>query len=265
MTTNKELQIEELDGYVQLGMRREATALARKLLEAPTVSAPEFERTYQAVVRMNFMFPGDPLSKLRAAFESAFSHLPSSARKEVQNRMLGLYFNLGDYRKAEHFVRPKPLSDADICLTLEVLTRLGRLTKAKRMARHAETALKSTSQPEFLHLALSRFYARIGDYPKAVEQLSEVNFDKWNGPTAAFELAEIKIADAIRTIRRGVRALGKYRDAPDKYAKEYPPGLDTSQSVNKSALAAHYQIRLMDLLENLEEFLPARQQKAFGL
>ncbi len=256
-------QLEDLDGFVGLAMHKDARGLARRLLEAPNLSAPEFERIYLAVLKMDGMVPSSSLKKWRRPIERGFSHLLPSARKRVQHRMLSLYYNLGDYKKAGLFLRSKPLSEIEMCYTLEVLKELGRLTEAEPVARLCERALKtaSDSDRDSLRRALASYYARAGDYSKAVEHLSQIGLYDHHGIHAVVKLVEIRIADAIRTTRSCMKALEKLR----KYGKKGRVVPDISQCDYTQSIIAHANIRLITLLDDLERFMPKHRQIEFGL
>ncbi len=113
------------------------------------------------------------LARWKSLVESCYQRLSEQDRKNVRSDILGFYWMLRDYRALEAFLPAKPRRWVEAPQEMETYLRLKRLSKAKVLAALCESKLHPEKRFRYelpLRLALSQYYAHIGNYNSALEQ-----------------------------------------------------------------------------------------------
>ena len=119
--------IEELSGYLELGMTDEALHLAKAILSKPKLAASEFHEAMEAVL------VADKIKPWRKTVESAYARLSRRDQRLVRSEMLGFYCALNDFENAGKFLSFKRKSTPiDLFFALDVLLQLEKLDEARR-------------------------------------------------------------------------------------------------------------------------------------
>ena len=130
--SSKEPLLRELEGYVEMGMRRKACILARQILAQKRISP----RAFLQVIKTIGMF-SDP-KKWLTELESAWQRQSAAFRRETNSEMLVLYGSTNEWEKAACHAKPRRLrSAADFLFGIEALLQVGRMKEAASAARRA--------------------------------------------------------------------------------------------------------------------------------
>jgi len=255
MRSSQRSPFDELDGYVDLGMKGEVQRHARKLLSSARLSHSEFQRVLLAVLTVS-----DSLKQWRAAVDRCYSRLSLTDQRKVHPMMLSFYCSLGNYKKAKPFLPSKPSSTQEMFFALNVLLKLGQLTKAKSVARLCEKALKTDSDFErnALHDALADYYARVGDWQKAIDHWIEMKVYEPLGTNGLVAMVEIETAFAIETAR-------KYLTTLEEYRKHRRGDTDIKLPKNELRIIEDAKKKLTGWLSHLEQVVPKNRQAEFGM
>src|SRR5256885_306394 len=89
----------ELDGMVDLGMKREALRTARRALEEPRVTTQLFGSAMNAILTHQ-----DRLKTWRRVVEAAYARLPKRRQRTVHFWMLSFHYSTRDYEAASRFI-----------------------------------------------------------------------------------------------------------------------------------------------------------------
>ena len=82
---SEEAAVRELEGYVEMGMRRKACALVRQILAQKRISSAALDQVSTAIGLLS-----DPKQWI-AELESAWQRQPASVRRDANSAMLALY------------------------------------------------------------------------------------------------------------------------------------------------------------------------------
>lgn len=96
--------LSEMQGYEEIGMRREALRIARKILRRRMVTAEEFQEAVFILLTIQ-----SRIKQSVGMVECAYQRLSTADRKRVRRVMLSFYCSVGDHSKAlaQATLRPK--------------------------------------------------------------------------------------------------------------------------------------------------------------
>jgi hypothetical protein len=159
-------QLNEIDGYLELGMEGEALDLIRGTLGKRHISKDEFYTCVFALLQSEH-----PQSWKRVV-EHAYGRLSQPTDDRVRSAMLNYYFSVGEAARAIEFFPRRPTKFFDAWTMIQVCLELGRLDEAKKVARYCSSLL-ATADDDFTRAsmidALAAYYLRTGDPESALK------------------------------------------------------------------------------------------------
>src|SRR5437867_9540890 len=129
----------EISGYVDIGMKREALRLTRKLLEKRRILPDEFS---EAVRTMGVYLSSKTWEQWKPRVEAAYERQSRKFKRKVRSDMLGMYVLLQEWKTALQFVSVRtPSSAFDIFFGMGVLLELEKFQGAEALAIRSGRAL----------------------------------------------------------------------------------------------------------------------------
>jgi hypothetical protein len=250
-----EQQLSEIDGYLELGMQKEALLLVRATLGKTDISAEVFNTCVFAVLQ------SERPESWEDTVESAYERLSKPVSDEVRSAMLNYCFSVRKPAKAFEFFPGRATKFFDAWTMMQVCLELGRLKQAKKIARLCSEILaeaKGNFAKASMSDALAAYYLRIGDWQSALRFWREAPME------AAFQrqrlcgIVKVHLMQALHATRAGLQLVAATRRHPNLTTEIQLPG-------NNAALASDTECELKELERAIEELLPGKEQIAFGL
>src|SRR5881296_411485 len=150
----------EISGYVDIGMKKEALRLTRKLLEKRHILPDEFSEALRTIgVYASFK----SFKKWKPKFQAAYERQSRKFKRKVRSDMLAMYVSLKEWETALQFVSiQRPSSASDFLFGMDVLLELGKVEEAHELAMRCRKALRfvrSEFEQSLLCCALGQFFA----------------------------------------------------------------------------------------------------------
>lgn len=165
-TMKNEIELDELDGYCELGMTKEAVALCRKILRRKAICSFEFEA---AVITL--LIQTNHPKRWRLCLESAFARLPLNARPHVKIHLFRFYVTIEDWKAALACMPKRPEHCTDLLLCMWTFLNLRQLDDAKRIYRECRCYYRKDNLDETdkssVGEAMACYLAQIGEWPSA--------------------------------------------------------------------------------------------------
>jgi len=143
MNSTTDLQREELEGCLQLGMEREALNLTRRILARKRVGLKAFRSAVDALLIF-----ADGLHYWRHRVVRAFDQLNNREKAKASPQMFHFYVSLNLWEDAGHFLPKKPASAHELLFSMWTLLQLDRVTEAGNL-RMACCRLLNKAGPDF--------------------------------------------------------------------------------------------------------------------
>ncbi|HEY4282515.1 MAG TPA: hypothetical protein VGM62_05570 [Chthoniobacterales bacterium] len=163
-------QINEIDGYVELGMEREAFALIHATLARKEISCDQFHTCVFALLQTEQPAPW------KDEVENAYRHLNKPVSDQVRSAMLNYYWSIGEPKKASLFFPHRSTKFFDAWTMMQVCLELGRLDEAKSVARYCRGVL-TTAEDNFTKAsmtdALAAYHLHLGEHEAAIRLWQE--------------------------------------------------------------------------------------------
>jgi hypothetical protein len=159
----------ELDGLVRAGMKRDALALARCLLKAPTVAAPTFGDALSAILTL-----ADSVKPWKPLVEAAYERVPKRQRGSVRFWLMAIRESCHDY---EGILQLAPKRFAGDYALLELLWAMGASFETnnkeliRKFAVRLPRAMDQAENPDtqaMLCLCLAEVCAREGAWDDTI-------------------------------------------------------------------------------------------------
>src|SRR5437773_8571715 len=120
---------DEIDGYDDIGMKKEALRLTRKVLEKQRIFPDEFS---EAVRTMGVYLSSKIWKQWKPKVEAAYERQSRKFKCKVRSDMLSMYVSLAEWETALQFVELRKLSNsADVLFGMEVLLELEKVEDAE--------------------------------------------------------------------------------------------------------------------------------------
>lgn len=123
-------EVESLQGYLELGMKRQSLVLAKRLIRRRKLTARAFNEILSAI-----LIQADNLSRWQPWVELAYDHLPGESQSQVRFQMLGFYVACENWSSAEKFVPEWTEEPSEFLLAMWTLLERRRMTDARRLYR----------------------------------------------------------------------------------------------------------------------------------
>lgn len=240
-----EQQLDEIDGYLDLGMQEEALRLIAVTLAKRPLSAEEFNTCVYALMQVH-----QP-EQWKACVERAYRNLNRPNDDMVRSAMLNFYFSIRDPEKAFEIFPTHWTKFFDAWTMMQVCLALSRLEEAKSVARvctkilaHAKDDFTKASMAD----ALAGYYLEIGDCPSALRMWENAP------PEVVFQrqrlcgMVKARLLQALQASRAGLEALDEAAQKVDFSTELRLPG-------NRSTLITDAETELKELESAIERLV----------
>ena len=251
--------IEELSGYVDMGMKNAAWKLVRKILAKRLIEPAEFN---EVIITLGMFCSSADLRKWKEVVESAYVRQSSKTKRAMNGNMLKYYYTLEDSKNALRFLSAREMQDISNALfIMELLLENERMKEAKRFARRCERALackRNRFEVDLLIQALAVYHARIRDWDKAICLWQHAPLEEGFRQNATSGIVSIHLARALDAIRQGLKALDHLKKCPDSEHALVLPG-------NDEGLTLDAEKALLKFKRGIEKLLPEKRRRELGL
>jgi len=159
---------QELEGFIDLGMKKEALRLADEILACPRPRAREIEVALQAVGVFAHRSAYRSGTR-RAKIETMIERLPKQARHMAGECLLLHYASVGDYQRAADFMsNAKRFSPQGFYFAVESLIGLDRLEDAVALAESRPALKRGFGDNDYECEALAMIASAKGDHLAAL-------------------------------------------------------------------------------------------------
>ena len=251
--SSEEPILRQLEGYADMGMRREMCRIVRQILARKRISSTAFDQIVRAIGVLS-----DP-KRWMAELESAWQRQSASVRRDANSAMLALYASESEWEKAARHVALRTLcSPSDLLFSMQTMLETGRMKEAAKVARKARKALKNAEDAfdcSCLIEAQAIYHARVGEWSEA--------FDLWNraprnqplSGNAAAGCVEVWLVQALAMIREELATL---HGLPVDFEYEISlPG-------NTDGMRKETEMELRKFQRALEKMIPAERRLELG-
>lgn len=246
----------ELDGFVDLGSRREIKKLVRQILRHPRLTAEGLWHVVRAIGTM------DSPRHWRRNVEAAFARLSKREQRRAREVMLNYYSAIWDFESALPFCAVRDLRNpSELMFAMDVYLRLNKLSDAKKLERKCLNAIGRAENPFDVSCiidALGSFYARTRNWQRALEVWTIAPRDQPLSRNAAIGRAEVHLARAIDALNEELKTVAGLKKNPPSDLTLKLPGIEERlfQDTEKD---------LLRLKRGLERLLPEKRRHALGL
>jgi hypothetical protein len=249
----------EISGYVDIGMKKEALQLTRKVLEKRRIIPDEFSAALRTVgVYASFK----SFKNWKPKFEAAYNRQSKKFQREARSDMLGMYVSLKEWETALKFVSvSSPSSASDFFFGMVILLQLGKLPQAEQLAaRYTKVLrlLRSDFDKSLFCCALGQFFAHKRRWDCALNVLQQAPLDPSVARNLLTGIVEIHLAQALDAVDGGIRLIGLWKQQHDSDLDLCLPGLETD-------LAVDAEKELRKFKRGIERLLPETTWKQLGI
>ena len=249
---NDQQTIGEIQGFIGLGMKRDALALARACFQRKTIEPLVFAEAVNALLSF-----GGNMHKWRCKLESAFERVPGKLNPQVRFVMLSYYASLPDYSAASRFIPRTFTSDTalvELVISLEILIELNQMHKARRLARACLRAGKAQDSIPFemqslLIRTVALYFAAARDWDNALRLWQPLRSVEFLAEEATFHCVKIRLEQASEELAASHREVEKAQSAwKSGYVSTAPDHFSKRLSRTKTALnrTRRIMLRLLD-------------------
>jgi len=249
----------EISGYCDLGMKREALRLTRKLLEKRRILPDEFSEALRTIgVYASFK----SFKKWKPKFEAAYERQSRKFKHKVRSDMLSLYVSLKEWKTALQFVSiQRPSSASDFLFGMDVLLELGRVEDAAELATRYRKALRlvrTEFEQSLLSCALGQFFAYTHQWEHALAAWQATPPDTCIARNVLTGIVEIHLARALEAAETGIRLLTERKQQHNSDIELCLPRLEFE-------LAVDAEKELLKFKRAIEKLLPEKARKQLGV
>ncbi len=249
----------EISGYCDLGMKREALRLTRKLLEKRRILPDEFSEALRTIgVYASFK----SFKKWKPKFEAAYERQSRKFKRKTRPLMVEIYGSMGEWESAIQFLSVrKPSSAGEAFFGMEALLELDNLQDAKVLAARCKRALScatSRFEQSVLLTGLGEYYSRIQRWDDALAAWEHMPLEQPFRRDALNGIVKIHLARALHAATRGLQLLSELKENPDKEIQLIAPG-------NDLALTLDAEKELLKFKRGIEKVLPEKVRKDLGM
>jgi hypothetical protein len=139
-------RLDEVNGFLDLGLFEDAMAAARELLQRRRINAEEFDACVNAILSC-----APDLAPWRELIEGAYGRLTRNARPRCAHLMLWFHATQEDHERAAPFIPGKfsgPFAFVNLLFAMSTYLGLKRLDKAQRLLPRCQRAARVAGNPE---------------------------------------------------------------------------------------------------------------------
>ena len=239
-------------------MKKEALALARRLLKAPTVTGPVLADAANAILTL-----ADKVKPWKSLIESAYQRVPKQKRGSVRFWIMAIRDACNDHAGVLQLAPKRFTGEYALLELLWVIVATFETNNKDLMRRFAvrlPLAIHQAKHPvtqAMLCRCLAEFCAREGEWDDAIAVAESAQENPCFLQPAVGTLVEIHVARALRAVERGFQYIEAFR-------KDFDPETElVITGVEKDILddAAKEFRRLQKMLGRV---VPKKRQKELG-
>ena len=164
MKTRFDQSLNELEGYLELGMAQETLTVAKAILKQRPLTSHAFAQAIQAL-----LIQADNLKPWTRLIERAYEALDRKARKHSASSVLYFYVSIRAWKKASGFVPKRTNDPTELLFSMWTWLELKEMEKAHPLCRKCRRQLQATNPGDELAVgslleALGSYYAQTGDW-----------------------------------------------------------------------------------------------------
>ena len=249
----------EISGYADIGMKREALRLIRRILAKRRILPEEFG---EAVRTIGMYLSSKNWKACKAKLEAAYNRQSKRFKRKVRSDMLAMYVCLNEWQTALQFVSVREASSApEIFFGMSVLLQLDKLEDAKLLAARCTRAMssaKSRFEQSLLLDTLGSFFARTHSWDHAIAAWQLAPIEAAFRRDALSGIVKIHLARALESIEIGLRKLAELKENPNVETELCVPG-------NDLGLTTQAEKELLKFRRGIEKLLPEKARKELGM
>lgn len=247
--------VRELSGYAEMGMCKEALALARRVLKRSRLEPEVFNEAIHT-----FLVHQTKLKSVLPLVTDAYFRLKKKDQRKVRHSMLDFYFSLGDHGKALLFTTFRPKNGMDYLLSFRVFLALDLKKEAKRMAHLGRRMLSQHGRPKEIAIlpALAKYCEFIGELDIALSMWRLIPTQESTIYDKQGSMVRNRVAETLKILNESLEEIEDLAQNSDRELDVSHPGLDKK-------LIEDSRKELLTFRKVLERILPQKQWKAFGL
>ncbi len=197
---------EEMRGYINLGMQHESLRLARRFLKRDPLEPEAFNAAIDAL-----LVHCDRLKRWAPLLEASHARLSKGGQLQARSAMLSFWYSLNEFEKAAAFI-PKRLDGSvdarEVAFVIDLLLDLNRLEDARVWVRKVMRSANLACDEwvgGLLQSRLAEFYARDGDWERAVQLLEPLRTHRGIAESAILGIVELHVAQALQAVNKRFR------------------------------------------------------------
>lgn len=240
-----EAAIDEIDGYLELGMAEQALDRVRETLSKAEIAPDEFQGCVFALLQ------SDGLEQWKKQVEIAYRCLTDRSDDRVRSAMLNFYFSLNESNKAFLFFPKRSTKFFDAWTMMQVCLDLGRLEEAKKVARYCRGNLAS-AKDDFTQAsmidALAAYHLRMREFEPALALWSEAPVEPAFHRQMVRGAVKARLMQALQAAKAGLATANLMKEEA-KFETEM------QLAGNTHAIGAEAVTELAELSSKIEKFL----------
>jgi hypothetical protein len=237
--------IDEIDGYLELGMAEHALARVRETLSKAEIAPDEFQGCVFALLQ------SDGLERWEKQVEIAYRRLTDRSDDRVRSAMLNFYFSLNESNKAFLFFPKRSTKFFDAWTMMQVCLDLGRLEEAKKVARYCRGNLAS-AKDDFTQAsmidALTAYHLRMSEVEPALALWSDAPAEPAFHRQMVKGMVKARVMQALQAAKAGLTIAKSMKEEANFETEMQLTG--TTHAIGAEAVT-----ELTELTAKLERFL----------
>ena len=239
-------------------MKKEALALARRLLKAPIVAAPQFADGVHAVLIL-----ADNVKSWKPLIEAAYERVPKRKRGSVRFWFMSVRDVCHDHAGVLRLVSGRFAGESallELICAMEATFKTGTKELMSKLARRLPRLAHQVDDPVTnarMWLCLSEVSAREGNWDGSIKAADLARRCETLHREAVFAIVEIHVARALLEVRRGL-------DEVEEFITHYDPQTELMVPGNDRAVQDQAAKEFRRLQKILERIVPEKRQKELG-
>jgi tetratricopeptide (TPR) repeat protein len=251
--------LKELEGFEELGMKRETFQLARRILQQPKVTAKRFQGVVSALLTNE-----DKLKRWRKRVEENYSRMSQRDQHRVRFWMLSFYHSTRDYQAARRFIPKRfnsPYGLVELGFAWDIWSALG---DEKSMELHFEAMVAGAESADHA-FTRGMLLANLGDYCLLKT--------RWEMAAGCYREIPVESANAHQAVLGPLLALAgnflsecsERRQALEDFQHHHDPDLSSGLAMDVSAQNRKLGLEVRTLETGLRRLLGRKRLKSIGL
>jgi hypothetical protein len=249
----------ELDGLVGAGMKKEALALARRLLKAPIIVASEFAVAVHAILIL-----ADRVKPWKRLVEAAYERLPKRKRGSVRYWIMSARDACHDYEGVLRLV-PKRFTGEfaleELIWAMEATFETNNEELMRKLAVRLPPLIDHAKEPAtqaVLCLCYAEFTARQGVWETTIAAAGVAQDCSGFLQSAVRITVEIHVARALQEVEWGLKKI-------EAFKQKFDPEVELTIPGNEKAMLDEAAKEFRRLQKILERIVPKKRQQEFGI